>query len=87
MSKFKKVLLDTSLFRRSYVICMFCSNLSFILIPAYAVLAVLFVWGVFLMIYNAVKHRTVLKTRLMAVRVCGDLTRDDDRPSGEFVPV
>ena len=63
MSKFKKVLLDTSLFRRSYVICMFCSNLSFILIPAYAVLAVLFVWGVFLMIYNAVKHRTVLKTR------------------------
>ena len=63
MSKFKKALLDTSLFRRSYVICMFCSNLSFILIPAYAVLAVLFVWGVFLMIYNAVKQRTILRTR------------------------
>ena len=63
MSKFKKALLDTSLFRRSYVICMFCSNLSFILIPAYAVLAVLFIWGVFLMIYNAVKHKTVLRTR------------------------
>lgn len=63
MSKFKKTLLDTSLFRRSYVICMFCSNLSFILIPAYAVLAVLFVWGVFLMIYNAVKQRTILRTR------------------------
>lgn len=63
MSKFKKAILDTSLFRRSYVICLFCSNLSFVLIPAYLVLAFLFVWGVFLMIFNAVKHRTVLKTR------------------------
>lgn len=63
MSKFKKALLDTSLFRRSYVICLFCSNLSFVLIPAYMVFAVLFIWGIFLMIHNAVKDRTVLKTR------------------------
>lgn len=63
MSKFKKALLDTSLFRRSYIVCLFCSNISFILIPAYAALVFLFLWGVFLMIYNEVKHHTVLRTR------------------------
>ena len=63
MSKFKKALLDTSLFRRSYVICLFCSNISFVLIPAYLVLIFLFFWGVFLMIYNEYKRRTVLRTR------------------------
>lgn len=63
MSKFRKALLDTSLFRRSYIICLFCSNISFVLIPAYAVLAVLFIWGVFLMVYNEVKHQTVQRTR------------------------
>lgn len=63
MSKFKKAVLDTSLFRRSYIICLFCSNISFVLIPAYAVLAVLFIWGVFLMIHNERKYHTILKTR------------------------
>ena len=63
MSKFKKAVLDTSLFRRSYIICLFCGNISFVLIPAYAVLAVLFLWGVFLLIYNEVKRHTILKTR------------------------
>ena len=63
MSKFKKAVLDTSLFRRSYIICLFCSNISFVLIPAYAVLAVLFIWGVFLMIYNERRYHTILKTR------------------------
>ena len=63
MSKFKKAVLDTSLFRRSYVICLFCSNISFALIPAYLVLVFLFFWGVFLMIYNERKNHTVLKTR------------------------
>lgn len=63
MSKFKKAVLDTSLFRRSYIVCLFCSNISFVLIPAYAVLAVLFIWGVFLLIYNEVKHHTIQKTR------------------------
>ena len=60
MSKFKKAVLDTSLFRRSYIICLFCSNISFVLIPAYAVLAVLFIWGVFLMIHNERKYHTIL---------------------------
>ena len=63
MSKFKKAVLDTSLFRRSYIICLFCSNISFVLIPAYVVLIVLFLWGLFLMVYNEVKHHTVRKTR------------------------
>ena len=63
MSKFKKAVLDTSLFRRSYIICLFCSNISFVLIPAYAVLAVLFIWGVFLMIHNERRYHTILKTR------------------------
>ncbi len=63
MSKFKKAVLDVSLFRRSYIICLFCGNISFVLIPAYAVLAVLFIWGVFLMIYNERRYHTVLKTR------------------------
>lgn len=66
MSKFKKAVLDTSLFRRSYIICLFCSNISFVLIPAYAVLAVLFIWGVFLMIYNERRYHTILKTRYAA---------------------
>lgn len=63
MSKLKKALLDTSLFRRSYIICLFCGNISFVLIPAYAVLVFLFLWGLFLLVYNEVKHHTVLKTR------------------------
>ena len=63
MSKFKKAVLDTSLFRRSYVICLFCSNISFVLIPAYFALIFLFFWGVFLLIYNERKHHTILKTR------------------------
>ncbi len=63
MSKFKRAVLDTSLFRRSYIICLFCSNISFVLIPAYAVLVVLFLWGVFLMGYNEYKYHTIRRTR------------------------
>lgn len=63
MSKFKKAVLDTSLFRRSYIVCLFCSNISFILIPAYAVLIVLFLWGVFLLAHNEYKYHTIRKTR------------------------
>ena len=33
------------------------------LIPAYVVLIFLFLWGLFLLVYNEVKHHTVLKTR------------------------
>lgn len=63
MSKFKKALTDISLFRRSYIICLFCSNISFVLIPAYLVLVFLFFWGVFLMVYNEFRYHTVRRTR------------------------
>lgn len=63
MSKFKAALLDTSLFRRSYIICLLLCNITVLLIPAYAALAVLFLWGSFLVIHNEIKKLTALKTR------------------------
>ncbi len=63
MTRFKAALLDTSLFRRSYIICLLLCNVTLLLIPAYAALAVMFVWGSFLVIYNEVKRHTALKTR------------------------
>lgn len=63
MSRFKAAVLDTSLFRRSYIICLFLCNVTLLLIPAYIGLAVTFVWGAFLVIYNEVKKHTALKTR------------------------
>lgn len=63
MSRFKAVVLDTSLFRRCYIICLFFCNITLLLIPAYAGLAVMFFWGAFLVIYNEIKKHTALKTR------------------------
>lgn len=63
MSKFKAALLDTSLFRRSYIICLLLCNITVLLIPAYAGLAVLFLWGSYLVIHNEIKRHTALKTR------------------------
>ena len=63
MSKFKAAVLDTSLFRRSYIICLLMCNVTLLLIPAYAMLAVMFLWGAFLVIHNEIKRHTALKTR------------------------
>lgn len=63
MSKFKSAVLDTSLFRRSYIICLFICNITVLLIPAYIGLVVLFFWGAFLLIRNEIKKHTALKTR------------------------
>lgn len=63
MSTFKRALLDTSLFRRAYIICLFLCNVSFVQIVAYFALIFLFFWGVFLLVYNEVTRRTVLRTR------------------------
>ena len=63
MSKFKAALLDTSLFRRSYIICLFLCNITVLLIPAYIGLVVTFIWGAFLLIRNEIKKHTALKTR------------------------
>ena len=63
MSKIKKTLLDTSLFRRAYMICLVCTNISLVLIPMYVLQVLMFVWGVFLVIYNEIKYRTIRRTR------------------------
>ena len=63
MKKLMSLLKDTSLFRRSYIICLFLCSVSFVQIPCYVILVFLFVWGVALMIYNAIVYHTFLKTR------------------------
>lgn len=63
MTKLKKVLLNRSLFRQSYILCLFACNISYLHFAAYVVLAVLFIWGVFLTIYHTVTRQTPLKTR------------------------
>ena len=63
MDKMKAILTDTSLFRRCYIICLFFCNVSFIQIPAYVGLILLFLWGVFLLFYNESTRHTSEKTR------------------------
>ncbi|MBQ6152597.1 MAG: O-antigen ligase family protein [Ruminococcus sp.] len=63
MDRVKAVLRDSSLFRRSYIICLFLANVSFIQLGAYAVLPFLFLWGIGLLIYNEIKKHTILKIR------------------------
>lgn len=63
MKKLITTLQDTSLFRKLYIICLFLCTVSFVQIGAYVLLILLFIWGVFLFIYNAIKHNTILKTR------------------------
>lgn len=63
MSKVKAVLLDTSVFRRAYIVCLFLCNVAFIQIAAYAGFVLLFLWGVFLVFYDASVKKTVMKTR------------------------
>lgn len=63
MDKLRTALTDTSLFRRCYIICLFFCNVSFIQVPAYASLILLFLWGVFLLFYNENKRRVFSNTR------------------------
>lgn len=63
MKKIRASITDTSLFRRSYVICLFLCNVTAVLPFAYAALAVIFLWGVFLLFFNGIVRHTVLKTR------------------------
>ena len=63
MKSIKAALTDTSLFRRSYIICLFLCNVTPVLVFAYAALAVMMVWGVFLLVHNEIKKHTSLKTR------------------------
>lgn len=63
MKKIKTVITDSSAFRRSYVICLFLCNVTPVLFFAYAALAGIFLWGVFLLFYNEFTRHTALKTR------------------------
>ncbi len=63
MNKIKKALTNTSLFRQCYILCLFACNISYIHFAAYGVLALLVIWGTFLVVYNEITKRTALKTR------------------------
>ena len=63
MNRFKAAVLDTSLFRRCYINCLLLCLVTPLLVPAYAALVVLFLWGSFLVVYNEIKKHTALKTR------------------------
>lgn len=63
MEKLKAILTDTSLFRRCYIICLFFCNVSFVQVPAYVGLILLFLWGVFLLLYNEKKRHVFTTTR------------------------
>ncbi len=62
-SKIKKALLSKSLFRQCYILCLFACNISYVHFAAYGVLAVLVIWGTFLVVYHEITKRTALKTR------------------------
>ena len=63
MQKLKAAATDASLFRRSYLICLFLCNITPVMVFAYAALPVIFLWGVFLLIYQEAKRRTSLRVR------------------------
>lgn len=63
MEKLRAVVTNNSLFRISYIVCLFFCNVSFIQVPAYVSLVFLFLWGVFLLFYNERKRRVFTKTR------------------------
>lgn len=63
MDKLKAILTDASLFRKCYIICLFFCNVSFIQVPAYVGLILLFLWGVFLLFYNERSRHVFEKTR------------------------
>lgn len=63
MKKFMAALTDPSLFRRSYIICLFLCNITPVLVFAYAALAAVFLWGVFLLFYREITRRAMLRVR------------------------
>ena len=63
MSAFKTKLNDTSLFRKLYIVDLFCCVLSFIQVPAYVFLVFLFVWGLRLVYINQKRYGTFFKMR------------------------
>lgn len=54
---------NTSLFRITFLVCIFFTMVSFIQVVAYCALIVLGIWAIALLIYNIVKRNVILKTR------------------------
>lgn len=63
MSRVKAILKDTSLFRRSYILTLLCCRIIFVQIPAYVIMALMFVWGLGLVLYNERRFKTFYKMR------------------------
>lgn len=63
MIAFKEKLMDSSLFRKIYIINLFFCNISFLQIPAYVLLVFLFIWGVKLVSNNQRQNNTFFKLR------------------------
>ena len=63
MEKLRTVLTSNSIFRISYIVCLFFCNVSFIQVPAYVALVFLFLWGAFLLFYNERQRRVFSITR------------------------
>ena len=78
MTKIKKVLLNNSLFRQCYIICLLACNISYVHFLGYVCLVLMVIWGGFLVVYNEITRRTALKTRfgfwLLALLVSSFIT-------------
>lgn len=64
MKKLKLLFLDTSLFRLSYMLCLFFCMVMYVYVAAYVVLALLFVWGAALTVHSIVKQKIMNKLYL-----------------------
>ncbi len=64
MQKLRSLFLDTSLFRVSYLLCVFFCTVMYAVVPAVAILVVLFIWGLALTVYKIVKEKIHTKMYL-----------------------
>ncbi len=64
MKKLKLLFLDSSLFRLSYMLCLFFCMVMYVYTAAYVVLALLFVWGAALTVYTVIKKNIFNKLYL-----------------------
>lgn len=60
---FKKMLLDTSLFRKAYIILITTEMLAFLDIPSLALKSIVLVWGFFVLIHNFFLEKLAFKVR------------------------
>lgn len=63
MTTARKFLDDSSLFRKIYIIDLFCCMLSFVQVLAYVMLPFLFIWGLRLVYFNQRRYDTFFKLR------------------------